>query len=379
MRFLICYLMLGFSFLSTSLKAEQVVLTIADQRFEQPLEFNVQLPKSYSQKQNKRYVLMFDFHPNAKNYLPGMHDWMSHNGEWPWLETIIVTPAYGNPVGRLFDATGKTTPLLDFFEAQLVPEIDKQYRTNGFRIFSGFRVNGSVVLSSLVNKPNLFNAHIVISPELTPKRVNILKDYGKKLAKLNNKPRYLLFTHGETIKEDHQQHRYSQLKEEISANAPASLQWQYQNYKAHYFMSLPVLSTAYGIEQIFDEIHNGLAPESQIAKQGVEAIVGHYKRLSTEKFGFEVSPKSSINALGFHLLETSPEQAIKVFNQALALYPQDAYAYHHLAKAYVQSNKLAKAIELQEKAVSLAANMLTWHKKRQASYLAELKAQAQAL
>ena len=50
-----------------------------------------------------------------------------------------------------------------------------------------------------------------------------------------------------------------------------------------------------------------------------------------------------------------------------------------LAKAYAQSNKLAKAIELQEKAVSLAANMLTWHKKRQASYLAELKALAQAL
>jgi tetratricopeptide (TPR) repeat protein len=371
--------MLGLASLSTLVKAEQVVLTIADQRFEQPLEFNVQLPKSYSQKQNKRYVLMFDFHPNAKSYLTGMHDWMSLNGEWPWLETIIVTPAYGNPVARLFDATGKTTPLLDFFETQLVPEIDKQYRTNGFRIFSGFRVNGSVVLSSLVNKPNLFNAHIVISPELTPERVNILKGYGKKLAKLNDKPRYLLFTHGETIKEDHQQQRYSQLKEEISANAPASLQWQYQNYKAHYFMSLPVLSTAYGIEQIFDEIHNGLAPESKIARQGVDAIVAHYKRLSTEKFGFEVSPKSSINALGFHLLETSPEQAIKVFNQALALYPQDAYAYHHLAKAYAQSNKLAKAIELQEKAVSLAANMLTWHKKRQASYLAELRALAQAL
>ncbi|MFH6951792.1 hypothetical protein ACHSBP_01590 [Pseudoalteromonas sp. XMcav1-K] len=40
---------------------------------------------------------------------------------------------------------------------------------------------------------------------------------------------------------------------------------------------------------------------------------------------------------------------------------------------------MAKAIELQEKAVSLAANMLTWHKKRQANYLAELKALAQAL
>lgn len=67
---------------------------------------------------------MFDLHSYSDTYLSGMHDWMSHNGEWPWLQTIIVTPASGNRAAMLSDITGKTTPLLDFFDKQLIPTID---------------------------------------------------------------------------------------------------------------------------------------------------------------------------------------------------------------------------------------------------------------
>ena len=124
----ILLILLFTSFLSNA-ASKQEQIEIIHPKFSEPLVFNVTLPSGYAKNTSKSYVMMFDFHPNSDAYLRGMHDWMSHNGEWPWLQTIIVTPAAGNRVGMLFDATGKTTPLLNFFDEQLFSLVDKKYRT----------------------------------------------------------------------------------------------------------------------------------------------------------------------------------------------------------------------------------------------------------
>ena len=276
-------LILLFTSLISNAASKQEQIEIIHPKFSKPLVFKVTLPSGYAKNTSKSYAMMFDFHPNSDTYLRGMHDWMSHNGEWPWLQTIIVTPAAGNRVGMLFDATGKTTPLLNFFDEQLFSLIDKKYRTNGFRIMSGFRVNGTIVLSSLINKPNMIDAYIAISPELKDDYVSILSTSGSKLAKLNDKPRFLLFSHGTNVKEEHQMESYKQLKSILSEAAPEKLDWHYKHYDENYFMSLPLLSVILGIERVFDDIHNGLSPDSKIAQRGVEAIVQHYEYLSKQK------------------------------------------------------------------------------------------------
>jgi predicted alpha/beta superfamily hydrolase len=104
----------------------------------------------------------------------------------------------------LFDTRGKITPLLNFFEQQLFTAVDNKYRTNGFRIISGFRVNATLVLSALINKPNMANAYIATSPELNDDYAAILSTAKAKLKKLDDKLRFLLFSHGTNIKEEHQ-------------------------------------------------------------------------------------------------------------------------------------------------------------------------------
>lgn len=367
--------------LTTSVSVAQErkqVLTIVDKRFEQPLEFNVVLPKSYFAKPDKRYVLLFDFHPYSHTYLSGLHDWMSHNGEWPWLETIIVTPVYGNAVGKIFDPSGNSTPLVDFFGEQLIPEIDKNYRTNGFRIISGFRTNGTIVLSTLLNKPELFSAYIAVSPELNNDYAQILSKAAanKKIPEASYKS--LLFAHASTIKEDHQMASYQILNQSLSA-LMSDNQYTYQNFGEHYFMSLPALSVISGIEVLFSDIHRGLAADSVISQQGVQAIVAHYQTLSEKKYGFEVSPKRSIETLGFSLLEHNPKKGLKVLKENISLFPEDAYTHHALARAYDQLGNIDKAIEHQKQANELAKSMLTWHSKRQQRYLDEYTAKRKSL
>jgi len=355
----------------TKVGSKQQQIEIVHPEFSQPLVFNITLPSGYAKNSDKSYVLMFDFHPQSNTYLSGMHDWMSHNGEWPWLQTIIVTPASGNRVGMLFDITGNTTPLLDFFDKQLLPAIDQKYRTNGFKIMSGFRMNGTIVLSALINKPDMFNAYIAISPELKDDSAGILSSASKKLAKLHDKPRFLLFSHGTNIKEAHQMQAYEQLHLILQNHSTKKLDWHYKHFEDSYFMSLPLLSVITGIEKLFNDIHDGLLPESEVSKKGVNAIIKHYQYLSEHKYGFEISPKNSINSLGFHLLKTSKQAGMKVFKDMINLYPEDAYSHHYLASAYEKQGDFENAIKHQRDAVKLADNMLTWHKKRHNKYLVD--------
>ena len=336
--------------------------------------FNVYLPAGYARDESRHYPMLFDFHPLSGRYLEGLHDWLSHNGETPWLKTIRVTPAAGNTIGTLFDSSGEQTPLMDFFESALIPAIDQRYRTNDFRMFNGFRYNGTLALSALLNKPDLFDAYFVSSPELKGDVAKLLSKAEQKLSALSDRPRFLLFTHSDSVKEDHQMKEYRQLISLLQKHAPESLEWHYEDMSGRYHMSMPVLSLMLGIERVFHDIHVGLAADSAVSQRGVDAIVDHYQYLSEQKYGFEVSPKQSIETLGFSLIETDKKAGLKVLKQNLALYPEDAYAAHALARAYAQLKDYQKAVEFQTMANDKAQSMLGWHKKRHARYLKEYKA-----
>lgn len=351
--------------------AQQQVLTLNDDRFDVPLEFNVELPQSYQQNDHKRYVFHFDFHPLAHTYLTGNHLWMSHNGEWPWLESIIVTPKPGNPVGKLFDSSGKTTPLLDFFEQQLIPAIDKQFRTNGFRIISGFRVNGTLALSALIRKPELFNAYFVTSPELKDNYAGILQLLPQRLGDIKQR-RMLIWSHGDTIKEVENQHAYEQFGATLAASAPASLDWHYRDYQGRYFMSLPVNTVIEGIELLYDDIHRGQEPTSALAQSGVDALVAHYQMLSEQKYGFEVSPKAAIRNLGLHELGHSAERAHQVFVEMQKLYPEDPYSAHYLARSFSVLGDNDNALMWQKRAVEMSQSLQSWHQKKIRQQLQQL-------
>ena len=120
-------------------------LTIKSKRFPDSITLNVTLPQGYQEQVDKKYVVLFDLHPRSQPYLSGMHDWMGHNGEWPWLDTIIVTNSgeHNKTLGKYHEDAleGKNQTLLDFFEYDLLVQLDKKYRTNGFNIYSGFIIS----------------------------------------------------------------------------------------------------------------------------------------------------------------------------------------------------------------------------------------------
>ncbi|GIU14156.1 MULTISPECIES: alpha/beta hydrolase-fold protein [unclassified Shewanella] len=331
-------------------------LTITSDLIE-PAEFKVTLPASYGNKPNKQYVVLFDFHPRSQALLAGMHDWMSHNGDWPWLETIIVTAPDGHQgLGELKTAAIEeqgNQKLLDYFEQDLLPAIDKQYRTNGFRILNGFTGNAGLGLYALINRPSLFNAYFVASPVLSKDFAYVIKDAPKKLAAMQGKPRYLFMSTSDSGFEKRQLASFAQMEAILKANVNETLDYRIKRFNGSYYMTQPVLAAAYGIEALFDDYHQVLAADSEISKQGPQAIVEHYQYLSEQKYGFKVPATSSLLKLGDSYLETEPSKAVVVYKIAISDDPQAYIAYDSLADAYAKQGEIELAIKYQALALDI--------------------------
>jgi len=173
-HFLICFL-LCISNISNAVSIEALnpieTLEVLPAGFTKPVKYNITLPQNYATDTDKSYFVLFDLHPRSQTYLSGMHDWLSHNGEWPWLKTIIVNPADYHPeFAATFDKLVEDPndqSILNILQNGVLKEVDKKYRTNGYRIYSGFMSNGALGLYTLLNRPEMFDAYLIAS-EMTP-------------------------------------------------------------------------------------------------------------------------------------------------------------------------------------------------------------------
>ena len=53
---------------------------------------------------------------------------------------------------------------MKFIETEVMPMVEKNYRTQPFKIFAGHSLGGLTVIYSFVSRPDLFNAYIAASP-----------------------------------------------------------------------------------------------------------------------------------------------------------------------------------------------------------------------
>ncbi|MGS0725919.1 alpha/beta hydrolase-fold protein [Shewanella sp. 0m-11] len=367
-------------FLSANVNASASVvepLTVTSTLIE-PAEFIVTLPSSYGTKPDKEYVVLVDFHPRSQALLAGMHDWMSHNGEWPWLETIIVTAPDGHQglgelKGLAIEERGNQK-LLDYIEQDLLPAIDKQYRTNGFRILNGFTGNAGLGLYTLINRPSLFNAYFVASPVLSKDFAYVIKDAPKKLADMQGKPRFLFMSTSDSNFEQRQLASFAEMEAIIKAHANSTLDYRIKRFDGSYYMTQPVLATAFAIEQLFDDYHQVLAADSEISKQGAKAILAHYQFLTEQKYGFKVPATSSLIQLGDSYLEAEPSKAIEVYKVAITDSPEAYTAYDAIAGAYAKLGEIEQAIKYQALALDITDH--PFYQNKYAKQLAKYKQQS---
>src|SRR5215213_1250828 len=293
-------------------------------------------------------------------------EFLTQNGRIPDLIVVGVTntdrtrdltPAKStdkNPAGELrFPTSGGADNFLKFFETELIPEIDKQYRVQPYRILAGHSLGGLFTIHTMISKPGLFNSYVAVSPSLQWENGEALKraeDFLKNrkemkvslFVSLGNEPGAIGVG-------------FDRFKDLLSKTNIQGFQWQAERMADEDHGSVVLRSHYVGLRKVFADWQPPRDLNSGAVLGGFKGADAHYKKLS-EKFGYSIPvPENLINQLGYQLIfDGKPEEAIAVFKTNVERYPASANVYDSLAEAYEREGRLVLAEPLSAKAYVLA-------------------------
>jgi uncharacterized protein len=337
-----------FSIKSTVLGEERVVL--------------VRTPAGYENNNVKYPVLYMTDGDAHMGHTSSTIEFLTRNGRISDLIVVGVTntdrtrdltPVKSqakNAAGELQAPTsGGADNFLKFFQTELIPEIEKQYRTQPYRIFAGHSLGGLFAIHAMISRPGLFNAYISVSPSLQWANAEALKraeDFLKNQKELHVTLFVSLGDEPGPIGESYK--KFVELLTKTSINGFV--------VKAEHMMdedhgSLVLRSHYSGLRKVYEGWIPARDMNTGAVLGGLKEIDAHYTKLS-QRFGYSVPvPEFLLNQMGYQLLfEAKPEEAIAVFKANVERYPQSANVYDSLAEAYERGGRLDLAEPLYDKA-----------------------------
>ena len=269
--------------------------------------------------------------------------------------TRDLTPAKATgPNAAQFPTAGGADNFLKFIETEVIPQIEKSYRVQPYRILAGHSFGGLFAVHALITRPELFNSYIAVSPSLqwaddaTLKRAEEFFKTRKELnatlfTSLGNEP-------GDIGKD------FVLFKELLATTKIKGFDWEAEQMKDEDHGSVVLRSHYFGLRKVYDGWQMPRDPETGAVAGGLKAADEHYKWLS-EKFHYSIpTPEALINQIGYQFLlaaTPNPEEAIATFKSNVERYPNSANVYDSLGEAYERNGHLDWAAPQYEKAQAL--------------------------
>lgn len=249
---------------------------------------------------------------------------------------------------------GGADNFLKFIATELIPEIEKRYRTQPYRVLAGHSLGGLFVVHTLITRPELFNSYVAVSPSLqwsdeaTLKRAAEFFKTRQELratlvATLGNEPGAI----GEAFVE---------FKALLATTKIKGFEWEAEQMTDEDHGSVVLRSHYVGLKKTYDGWLMPRDPQTGAVAGGLKGADAHYKWIS-EKFGYAIpTPEALINQIGYqYLLGASPDTdaAIAAFKANVERYPESANVYDSLGEAYERTGHLDWAAPQYEKAQAL--------------------------
>lgn len=292
-------------------------------------------------------------------------EFLTRNGRVPEMIVVGVTntdrtrdltPAKStnkNAAGELqFPTAGGANNFLKFFETELIPEIEKQYRVQPYRILAGHSFGGLFAIHAMVSKPGLFHSYVAVSPSLQWEDAEALKR-AEEFLKNQKELKVTLYTSlgnepggiGEN---------FDKFREVLGRTNVKGFEWQAERMDDEDHGSVVLRSHYSGLRKVFAGWQGARDPESGLMVGGLKGADEHYKKLS-ERFGYSIqTPENLINQMGYQLIfANKPDEAIAVFKANVERYPGSANVYDSLAEAYERGGRIDLAEPLYDKARTL--------------------------
>jgi len=328
---------------------------LAEQR-----ELIVHLPNNYQQNTRLSYPVLYllDGQRNFSHTV-GTLDLLIQSDESQEMIIVAITntdrtrdytPTYDESYNR-WGVSGGADNFLDFIEQELIPYVNKNYRTNTFNIIAGHSLGGLLAVYSLQSRPQLFQAHFAFSPSLWWHDQVIFKDVESFLANTSQLNNYLYLNLGnETGDMLTAFERYTEI---LKKQIPKGFSYHSEINKKETHGTTALI----GQPQAYRYLHARLQCPTEVIKQGLSAIEQFYKKQS-ERYGYQIKPSySSVNHAGYLALENKDyAKALNIFELNVKSYPDKADAYDSLADGLEANGQLNEALKMMNLAIKKSIN-----------------------
>jgi len=324
----------------------------------------VRTPPGY-ERGGQRYPVLYMTDGNAQlGHTASAIEFLSRNGRMPEMIVVAITntdrtrdltptnASMWRPDGTeaKLPTSGGADRFLKFIETELIPKIEKDYRTQPYRVFAGHSFGGLFAIHAFLTRPEAFNAYIAVSPTMNWDNHLLSRkaeEFFKDRKELNRTLFLTLANEGGDARVG-----FDRFKSILGKNKPKGFEWGAMLMEDEDHGSVVMPSHYHGLRKVFD----GWQVSAEIAADGATAVEGHYKQLSA-KFGYTIPPPELLmNQAGYQLMGAGKmDEAIAVFKSNVERYPNSANVYDSLAEAYEKGGKLDLARPNYEKAVQLGA------------------------
>ncbi|MDO5971567.1 alpha/beta hydrolase-fold protein [Flavivirga aquimarina] len=334
--------------------------TIESSKLGESRELKIQLPRGYNNNVDKNYPLFVVFDGDYLfEAVAGNVDYYSYWEDMP--ESIIVGV---NQIDKRFDdcmySEQNSLPIetgasfFEFIGMELIPYIEKTYRTANFKVAVGHGETANFINYFLLKPKPVFQGYIAVSPELAPNMIDYLPE---QLSKLESKIFYYLAN----TKNDPSSIKKmtDALNKDIAAIDNENLSYNFESFEKPSHYSAPLHGLPNAIENIF-KVFQPISKKEykeiilELEYSPVTYLVEKYQAIN-DLFGLE--KKILINdfkAISAAIEKTEQFEYYEELGKiARDEYPKTLLGGYYLARFYEEMGEPKKAMRTYQTAYTL--------------------------
>jgi uncharacterized protein len=252
-------------------------------------------PAGYDESMDRYPVLYLLDAETHFHYTTGIVGFLAGNDRMPKMLVVGITsgdrahrtrdltpPSTAEMDNRFSPGNGGADAFLSFIADEVIPFVDKTYRTRPYRMLVGHSFGGLFGIYALIRKPKLFNACIAADPSLYWNNEAVVEQAESFFSSTKSLQADLYVT--ASSDSGKVPSAVGRLNAALGKRVPAGFRWNFDWMKAENHMSIPLPGIYRGLETIFEEWR--LPDSLELYDQGAIEAIHRRFREAGKRFGY---------------------------------------------------------------------------------------------
>ena len=311
------------------------------------IPLSIHLPANYDSSR-KTYPVLYMLGSDYRARFAMLASTLDYMGEGQIPEMILIgidLPEGNSILLPTRENQDTTIPdnYINFFETELMPHVDNNYRTAPFKVLFGGSNSGFFTVYTLLNNPLLFNSYFASSPSLMviPEVLQQKIKSGSLKTLTENRSLHIIYSDDEELTEI-----VSEFSRIVEDHKPESF-----TYKVDELVNqghVPAMDFTKFLLALYPDFN----PYEKL--DSLDKVIQHFEMLS-KRYGYEIQPPISVLMdLGFDMIiSKNLVVAEEIFQYSLQVYPDGKILYVGMGLLRRAQGQLESAKVMFEKALTI--------------------------